>query len=109
MGLIHHVTGSYKIRNGLDSRVTDQNSSILNSTEKCNVAYLRNLLPRSAQTSSFRCVFSTRNDGWNLDILYRKTLNMSPTILLLRSLQQNVILGAYLSGNIKFGVLSSAQ
>lgn len=75
-----------------------QNSRILDSSAKCQQQHLRALLPPARRSDRLRCAYSTRQDGWSLDSLYRKTLHMAPCVLLLRSLQQNVVLGAYLSG-----------
>ncbi|CAE7450156.1 TLDC2, partial [Symbiodinium microadriaticum] len=57
---------------------------------------LRMFLPESSNMEGFRLVFSTARDGWNLDTLYKRTSGMSPCIIILRSLQQHVIVGAYI-------------
>lgn len=44
----------------------------------------------------FKLVFSTHRDGWNLDTLFKRTINMSPCIILIKSLQQSGIVGAYI-------------
>jgi hypothetical protein len=77
-----------------------QNSRILSGSSKSSQQYLKSMLSPERREDSFRCVFSTRHDGWSLDTLYRRTLNMAPCVLLLRSLQQNIVLGAYISGEI---------
>jgi hypothetical protein len=60
-----------------------------------SAARLRMFLPESSNIEGFKLVFSTARDGWNLDTLYKRTVNMSPCIIVLRSLQQHVVVGAY--------------
>lgn len=79
-------------------RPLNQNSRILSLCSKKSQRFLQSILPKNQQDDNLRCVFSTSTDGWNMDSLYRRTLRLAPCVLLLRSLQQNVIIGAYLSG-----------
>mmetsp|Transcript_2692 Transcript_2692/g.4044 ORF Transcript_2692/g.4044 Transcript_2692/m.4044 type:complete len:538 (+) Transcript_2692:191-1804(+) len=57
---------------------------------------LHTSIPDSFKMDSFRLVFSTYNNGWSLDTLYALTQHMYPCILLLRSLEKKVVLGAFL-------------
>jgi len=79
------------------ARSLNQNSRILSSCPKKSQQFLLSILPSNRQDDHLCCVFSTSTDGWNMDSLYRRTLRLAPCVLLLRSLQQNVVLGAYLS------------
>lgn len=62
---------------------------------------LRGLLPPASRALPLCSVFCTHRHGWSLQTLYRTTLGLSPCVLLLRSLQQGIVLGAYLSGEFQ--------
>lgn len=68
------------------SRILDEQSA----------ARLKMFIPESYLFDGFSLVFSTHRDGWNIDTLYRKTVAMSPCIVLVRSLQARVVIGAFL-------------
>lgn len=78
------------------SRKASLHSSILAACPQ-NSSALWSLLPHDPQIYSLRCLFATSDHGWNLDSLYRKSLGVSPCVLLLRSLQQGIVLGAYIT------------
>ena len=71
-------------------------SKVSKIVDPSSAARLRMFLPESCNMEGFRLVFSTANDGWNLDTLYKRTSGMSPCVIILRSLQQHVIVGAYI-------------
>jgi hypothetical protein len=71
----------------------DPASKILDSA---SATHLKSSLPLIMEHEKFALVFSTHRDGWNLDTLFKRTLNMSPCIIVIKSLQQNGIVGAYI-------------
>jgi len=63
--------------------------------DKPAAARLRMFLPESSNMEGFRLVFATYRDGWSLDTLYTRTAGMYPCIIVIRSLQQRVVVGAF--------------
>jgi hypothetical protein len=45
---------------------------------------------------SYRMAFSTRRDGWSIDTLYALTAKKSPCIILIRALETQALVGAFL-------------
>jgi hypothetical protein len=71
----------------------DPASKILDSA---SATHLKSSLPLIMEHEKFAMVFSTHRDGWNLDTLFKRTINMSPCIIVIKSLQQNGVIGAYI-------------
>jgi hypothetical protein len=71
----------------------DPASKILDSA---SASHLKSSLPLTMEHEKFALVFSTHRDGWNLDTLFKRTINMSPCIIVIKSLQQNGVIGAYI-------------
>jgi hypothetical protein len=71
----------------------DPGSKILDSA---SASHLKSSLPLTMEHEKFALVFSTHRDGWNLDTLFKRTINMSPCIIVIKSLQQNGVIGAYI-------------
>ena len=63
--------------------------------DKPAAARLRMFLPESSNMEGFRLVFATYREGWSLDTLYTRTAGMYPCIIVIRSLQQRVVVGAF--------------
>jgi hypothetical protein len=59
---------------------------------------LLNYIPNNTLNSTkFELVFSTYNNGWNIETLYNCTYKRYPCIIIIKSLSQSAIFGAYIS------------
>eukprot|EP01036_Dinobryon_divergens_P038318 gene38318-50294_t len=72
-------------------------STILNTD---SAARLRDFLPANVRFEDFTLAFSTATDGWTLDTLYRLCEYLAPVILLVKLLEVDAVIGAYLAAPI---------
>lgn len=58
---------------------------------------LNSYIPEEYGFDGYQLAYATYKHGWNLEVMYHMTEDMWPCILLIKSLQQGVLFGAYIS------------
>mmetsp|Transcript_16939 Transcript_16939/g.25557 ORF Transcript_16939/g.25557 Transcript_16939/m.25557 type:complete len:531 (+) Transcript_16939:174-1766(+) len=58
---------------------------------------LHAFLPECSRLEGFELVFATHKDGWNIHTLYTLVQDLAPCILILKSVEEQAVIGVYLS------------